>query len=61
MPKIEDDCGENAFELVNGILNRVIGSVFLVTCRSYDPMGGTCLEMLPPTGAESHGKYFEVE
>lgn len=61
MPKIEDDCGENAFELVSGVLNRMIGSIFLVTCRNYDPMGDKCSELLPPTGAEPHGKYFKVE
>lgn len=61
MPKIEDDCGANAFEMVTSVLNRMIGSVFLVTCRNFDPMGDTCSELLPPIGTEPHGKFQETE
>lgn len=59
MPKIEDECGTNAFEMVTSVLNRAIGSIPLVTCRNYDPAGDTCSELLPPTGTEPHGKFQE--
>lgn len=56
LPKIEEECGEDALSLVRLVIERSVGRTLTVACRGFEPAGLACTSLLPPAGTKPHSK-----
>lgn len=57
MPHIEEKCGQEAVDFVEGLIKRAIGRTFDVSCREYEPNSAKCNGLLPGLHQKPFSKY----
>lgn len=55
-PKVEQECGEEALDLVEAMVQKALGDRLWVMCRNYDSESEQCLSLLPDPNAQPHCK-----